>query len=72
MMNPDTGTMRMIDKEEMEALTRREKQDNALRTMEPHEVMWSEGMEVEVRGCWFRVDAVRRTRVTLTPIPRPR
>ena len=52
--------------------------DGSLRdaeTMEPlpaNAVLFSEGEEMELRGCWFRVAAVRRTRLTLIPIPRPR
>jgi hypothetical protein len=38
----------------------------------PGQVLWREGEEIEVRGCWFRVSAVRRTRITLVPIARPR
>lgn len=37
----------------------------------PGQVLWREGEEIEVRGCWFRVSAVRRTRITLIPIARP-
>lgn len=65
MMEPDSGVMRMLDDDEVKKML-------ADPTMYPKEVLWREGEEIEVRGCWFRVSAVRRTRVTLVPIPRPK
>lgn len=45
---------------------------DTLQTLPPNLVEFREGEVIEIRGCWFRVDALRRTRMTLTPIPRPR
>lgn len=75
MMDPDSGVMRMLDDDEakkMLADLSRHGDDAAAPMMYPKDVLWREGEEIEVRGCWFRVSAVRRTRVTLVPIPRPK
>lgn len=37
----------------------------------PHWKLLEEGMMVQLAGCWFMISAVRRTRVTLLPMPTP-
>ena len=75
MMDPDSGVMRMLDDDEMKKMLAdpgRHGEGGTAPVLYPKEVLWREGEEIEVRGCWFRVDAVRRTRITLTPIPKPK
>lgn len=75
-MNPNSGDMRRLTSLEAELLEKQikarpeEPAQSIASGMFPGQVLWREGEEIEIRGCWFRVAAIRRTRVALVPIPR--
>ena len=72
MMDPNDGKMTMLDDELMKQFEAGSTPTQAMvNEAFPGQVLWREGEEIEVRGCWFRVSAVRRTRITLIPIARP-
>lgn len=82
MMEPKSGALEYLTAEENERLKRGDKaavkasvhrriaERVGAANVGPSEnmVMFSEGEEIVVRGCRFRVDAVRRNRLTLTPM----